>query len=81
MILEDGPEIQDEKTQRTIMEMRYRPVCPHKHRELNEHEYKHGDISKEGQEHQVQSWTRNSIDHGGNVRMNQDATSWPLRYA
>jgi hypothetical protein len=37
-----------------IMDTIYHPVCPYKHKEKNEHDDKHNEISKKGQEDQVQ---------------------------
>jgi hypothetical protein len=42
------------RAQKTIMEMIYQSVCPSKHNEWNEQDYKSSDMSKEGQEDRVQ---------------------------
>jgi hypothetical protein len=55
--------------------MIYQPDCQYAHKELNEHGYEHKEISKEGQEDQVQHRGRYSMDHSGNVRMIENATT------
>jgi hypothetical protein len=71
LILEDRPEIPDEEKMVTTRRSGY----PRKHKELNEHNYKHSEISKEGQEDQVQFRRRDSIEHAGNVRMIENTTT------